>query len=55
MTFFLNIINDIRHPEERPEGASRRTRNADAAACSDLITPAVAGVPIFAEIVVGRR
>jgi hypothetical protein len=25
MTFFLNPINILRHPEERPKGASRRT------------------------------
>jgi hypothetical protein len=31
MRIFLNIIKGIRHPEERLEGASRRTYNASAA------------------------
>src|SRR6266851_4542519 len=31
MRFFLNAINNLPHPEERPKGASRRTQNADAA------------------------
>jgi hypothetical protein len=30
MRDFLNAIKDLPHPEERPEGASRRTHDADA-------------------------
>src|SRR5437667_1639989 len=36
MTFFLNAIKELRHPEERPEGASRRTHNGFAACLSQL-------------------
>src|SRR6266568_5553134 len=37
MTYFLNAIKILRHPEERPAGASRRTDGAHAApsVCSD--------------------
>jgi hypothetical protein len=37
MRIFLNIINGIPHPEERPEGASRRTHNASAADISAFL------------------
>ena len=40
---FLRAIKDIRHPEERPEGASRRTRDAAATPCGDLLTASFAG------------
>jgi len=38
MTFFLNAIREFRHPEERPEGASRRTQDGYAALPS-LVRP----------------
>src|SRR5207249_1510416 len=34
MTIFFNAIKKVRHPEERPEGASRRTHLATAAPIS---------------------
>src|SRR5258708_5524423 len=37
MTFFLNAIMGLRHPEERPEGASRRTRGNDAMQAKTLL------------------
>src|SRR5260370_10783413 len=36
MTFFLNAITNVRHPEEHPEGASRRTRSTDAAQAAEV-------------------
>jgi hypothetical protein len=46
MTFFLSAIKDIRHPEERLKGASRRTQNADAATFSGFITASFAGMTV---------
>jgi hypothetical protein len=40
MTFFLNAIKDLRHPEARPQGASRRTPDIDA---SEFPTASFAG------------
>src|SRR6266849_2249781 len=36
MRFFLNVIRNLPHPEERPKGASRRTRDLHADAPSRL-------------------
>src|SRR5579862_4869180 len=39
MTIFLNATKNLRHPEERPQGASRRTADVEAAATEAATGP----------------
>ena len=49
MNDFLNAIKGLHHPEERPEGASRRTHDSIAALTAAALSTALIALPAIAD------